>query len=426
MPLVISDRRKSPLAATGDRRKRGLAASDYRMVSRRPQQLDGAAALPPLGADGACALDVRSGGGSILAPLSAAGTGRVLLPAAGGAALPALAGRGSAPVALPVSTARALASVLARGASVAALTALSAGQLAELLGNGACVSALRAFGTPALQALLAEGTAFIGCTAEAAKSLAPLLGDGEATVERTAIRGWLDLPTATVSGSGYSSVPDLLNGSNPAVQSTDGNRPANILSANGQPIADFDAGDFLSWAASTNNNQTAVGGFATWLRPESAAVAVRGILSALPGATNRVEIFSNGTTLIVNVHHSQFVARRATLTSAFAVNTWRFLTWEFDGSGADDAAKCVVTLDGVPQTLTFTNDGGSPGAMPSSLVATAGPYFIGARGPSGAANFFDGQMGPYLWWLGGKMSGATTGLLTTTARDALMKLNRPT
>lgn len=240
------------------------------------------------------------------------------------------------------------------------------------------------------------------------------------------VSSWLRLANGTVTGAGYSSVPDILaSPDNPAVQATDGSRPPQLFSANGLPIADFN-GDFLSHPAAANNNATTADGFAVWFKPDNVGVALRGLLSGLPAsATNRMEIMQFGADLLVDVYISQFSARRGTLSAALAADTWVFLTWEYDITGATDALKCVVTLNGVVQTLAFSDTAGAPGAMPSVLVATAGPYILGARGPAGAGQLLDGKFGPNIYRLGAKMASATTGLLTPGGRDILMNLERP-
>lgn len=249
---------------------------------------------------------------------------------------------------------------------------------------------------------------------------------GTVAVQTSAVSAWLRLANGTVAGSGYSSVPDLL-AANPAVQGTDGRRPAAATSNNGFPIADFDGvADFLSWPTAANNNTSPTGGFGLWIRFDQVNDGTKGIVGCLPGATNRVELIKDNANFVVNVFFSQFVARRGTATAAFLANTWYFITWEFDGTQATDATKCILTINGVVQSLTFVDDGGTPGAMPSTLVSSLGPYAIGARRASDVLGPLDGKIGPNLYVFGTKMSGATQGLLTTASRTALMNFEAPT
>lgn len=239
------------------------------------------------------------------------------------------------------------------------------------------------------------------------------------------VTAWLRVAGGTITGQGYASVPDLI--ANPAVMTVDDDRPPAATSANNLPLLNMDGvTDFMSWPAAANNNQTAVGGIALWVQPAGVAVTLKGIVTALPGATHRYGVFRNGTDLFVDVHHSQFIARRATIANVFVANTWIFITFEFDGSGANDAAKCVLTVNGVVRTLVFTDASGSPGAMPSALVSTAGPYLIGCYVAASHTGCWDGKFGPNIYTIGGKMTGATQGLLTTPARLALMAYEQPT
>jgi hypothetical protein len=241
----------------------------------------------------------------------------------------------------------------------------------------------------------------------------------------SAISAWLRFEDGTVTGSGFSSVPDKL-ASNPATQGTDAARPARVLAANGLVRADFNGNDFLSWPAAAGNNTTTYAGLATWLEFDSIADGTTGIFGCIPGATNRVEVCKNNADLFINVYHSQFVARRATLPNAFTAGTKVFLTWEQAGDGATDADKCVVTLDGTVRTLTFTNDSGTPNAMPVAMVSTTGAFAVGARRASDGLGPMAGFLGPNIWLFGSKMAGATQGLLTPAARAALREFERPT
>lgn len=241
----------------------------------------------------------------------------------------------------------------------------------------------------------------------------------------SAVSAWLRLQQGTITGSGYSSVPDVL-ASNPATQGTDASRPPNNNSANSLPIADFDgSNDFLSWPAASNNNGTTYFGFATWFEPDSIADGQKGIICALTGATSKLELTKNNADLLVDVNHSQFVVRRGSFSNAFGLSTKTFITFEFDGTGANDAAKCTLSLDANPVTVSFSDSSGTPGTMPSAMVSTAGPYTIGARNTTPVGPF-NGKMGPNFYVFGSKMDGATQGLLTVDARIALMNFEAPT
>lgn len=242
-------------------------------------------------------------------------------------------------------------------------------------------------------------------------------------VQVSAVRGWLRLAAGTITGAGYSSVPDVL-ASNPAVQGTDANRPPNLNSTNNLPRADFDgSADHLTWPAASNNNQTVTSGFAAWCEFDTVN-NLGGIYSSIVGASGRAEVSKDSAALIVNVNISQFSIRRGTVAGAFSAGTKYFITWEYNGAEATDALKCTITIGGVVQTVSFTDDTGAPGAMPATLVSTAGPWVIGSR--LTGSGFLNGKIGPNIYILGSKMTGATEGLLTAAARTALMNFEAPT
>lgn len=249
-------------------------------------------------------------------------------------------------------------------------------------------------------------------------------GGGFSPLQISAVAGWLRLAAGTVTGAGFSSVPDLLNPANPAVQGTDGSRPPLLLSANGLPTADFDGtADHLSWPAAANNSQTTTAGFGFWFRTDTVTPSTVGMVGCIPGAGNRFEMIRTSGLLVLDVYLSQFSSRRGETSTVISADTWYFVTWEFEGAGADDAAKCTITLNTSVLSLTFSNSAGAPGAMPATLVA-AQTIFFGSR--QAGLGFFNGKLGPNWYWFGSKMSGATQGLLTPAARTALMGFDQPT
>jgi hypothetical protein len=237
-------------------------------------------------------------------------------------------------------------------------------------------------------------------------------------LQLSAVTAWLRLAAGTITGSGYSSVPDVL-ASNPATQGTDASRPPNVNTTGGFPQADFTNGPFLSWPTASNNNQTSAWGVALWLSPDIVTGSHGIICSRVGSATDRIEIMQSSADFFVDIYISQFSSRRATITSFFSAGTRFFFTLEYNGAGADDSAKCTITKNAVVQSPTFSDSAGAPGAMPASLVSAGNPYIIGAR-TTAPLQPFDGKMGPNIWTLGSVMTGATQGLLTTGARSNLM------
>jgi hypothetical protein len=249
------------------------------------------------------------------------------------------------------------------------------------------------------------------------------LRDARAITEG-AVSAILDFPRGTIVSGAYSSIPDAL-ASNPAAQSTPADRPTATNATNGVEIADFDGStDFLSWPAASGNNATNYAGFAAWLMPDI-VISQHGIFVALPGATNKLELSRNNADFLADVYASQFSSRRGTCSNVFSAGVWVFVTWEHDKDGANDAAKCTMTANAVVLTPTFSNSSGTPNAMPTTLVSTVGPFLLGTRVAASHTGCWDGKYGP-AYCLGSKMSAATQGLLTSTARTGLMNLRKPT
>lgn len=243
----------------------------------------------------------------------------------------------------------------------------------------------------------------------------------------SAVSSWFRLghPDTVITGSGYSSVRDVLNPTSPATQGTDSLRPPNANSANGLPIVNVSA-HVLSIPIISARNGTTYFGFAGHFRRTSAGgnFPVRASCRAVSGAsTDKWETQSasgDPDNLAFMSLNGAGADSTSNINNASVIDTWQFITYEFNGDGATDADKCVVTIDGVVQSLTF---GGA--AMPSAMVSVTGTIMYLAQ-TSAASNPFGGQAGPNWYFFGSKMTGVTQGLLTPTARSALSSFERPT
>lgn len=216
----------------------------------------------------------------------------------------------------------------------------------------------------------------------------------------TAILGWLRLgaPGTTITGSGYSSVVDVLN-SNPAIQATDANRPINGTSANGLPIATFST-HFLQWSLNASNNGATKMGIAGYFKlanvvgNKTLAVST---LTAGGASANKVLYMANANQIRCD---DQTVDRHA--VSVNTVDTaWRFLTMEIDCTQVAESAKVIQTIDGVVSVTSFSSDT----AWSATMGVPTGNMLIGA-GTTGAASPFVGSMGPNLYFLGRQLTGA--------------------
>jgi hypothetical protein len=214
------------------------------------------------------------------------------------------------------------------------------------------------------------------------------------------VSAWLSFPHATVTGSGYSSVPDLLGGS-PAVQATDARRPVNATSANGLAIATF-TDDVLAWPLSAVNNNATRMGFAFWL-------TLFAVNNAGGGASaNKFNYLVSGSATRID----EAVVDRHAQSGVLDTN-WHFITLEIDCSQASEALDVLQTIDTVAQTVSFSS--GTP--WPASMATPTGNMWVGG-GSSVAISPLVGSIGPNIWTLNAQ--------LTLAERTALSRIQAPT
>lgn len=246
--------------------------------------------------------------------------------------------------------------------------------------------------------------------------------DGIAQI--SAVTSWL---RNTATSGTATSVVDMLN-SSPAT-GTGTQAPACAASANGHPIITFDgSNDFLSWPLITATAGTPTWGFAAWIRPTS-VTGLRTLLSAERNhsSADRLFLFMNGDDLVIDIFTSNGVSRRGAIADILVINTWQFITVEYDGNQSAEAAKCVITRNLTVQSLTFSNSSGTPpgSTMPATLVVPTGAQLIGLEDTTNLRPFV-GSMGTNILTLGGAGGLSGGGLLTTTQRQFLRDLESPT
>lgn len=239
----------------------------------------------------------------------------------------------------------------------------------------------------------------------------------------TAISAILDVASATLVAGDISSLPDLLN-SNPAVQTVAARRPTLELSAgNGLPCMRFATNDVLSWPITAQSaGGTSQAGWGLWLK-----------LGAASGTQSLINVASvtggaSGTKLRMGTFVAAIACRASPDGSATKTNTtgdvldtgWHFITLEYDSTAGTDAAKLVVTVDGV--SLGSITGAATLGA----LFAATGNILIGnlsdSASPAGPLN---GLIGPQIYSFASKTAGATTGLLSSSERTSLLNYRRP-
>jgi hypothetical protein len=220
------------------------------------------------------------------------------------------------------------------------------------------------------------------------------------------VSAWLRLASGTITGSGYSSIPDVLGGTSPAVQATDARRPPNGTSANGLPIVNV-TDHHMSWPLAAANNQATANGIACWCKSTlSGNQNLFAIYNAGSGASAaKVDYFLLSTTL----QYFAEVGGLATKTTFMSANVWHFVTAEYEGALATDQLRCLLTVDGV--VLASTNT-----AIPTSQPTPTGNASLLAFSPG--VQPFIGSLGPNFWSLNGQ--------LTASERSALMNFEAPT
>lgn len=255
-----------------------------------------------------------------------------------------------------------------------------------------------------------------------------LNGGGFLPSQISAITSWLRVASSTVTGSGISSLPDLLN-SNPAVQGTDAQRPALGTAANGLRLITGASGKVLTVPLIGGNSQTIQWGMAMHISTPLGAAArtIFGVRTGNGADKLRVNFKVDSDESLRCVVYLDDSNNRSGLTAASQIgdSTVHFVTAEFDGDQVTEATRLTLTIDGVVKSLTFANEAGS-GTMPPSMVDAVGNGLIGAFNTAGGSAPFTGFIGPNIYFLGSKMAGATEGLLTAAARTALSNFERPT
>lgn len=243
----------------------------------------------------------------------------------------------------------------------------------------------------------------------------------------SAISSWLRVAGAVVTGSGISSLPDVIN-VNPAVQGTDALRPALGASANGLPLITGASGKVLTVPLIGANSDPVRWGIATHISTPLSVSArtLFGVRTGNGASALRVNVKVDSDESLRCVVYLDETNNRAGATAASQIggSTVHFITIEYDGDQATEATRLVISIDGVVKALTFANEAGA-GTIPPTMVEATGSALIGAFNTAGGSAPFTGFIGPNIYFMNSKMAGATEGLLTAAARSALSLFERP-
>jgi hypothetical protein len=235
-----------------------------------------------------------------------------------------------------------------------------------------------------------------------------------------AVTGWLRLANRTDTGT--LTIPDVLGGAS-ALQSSASLKPA-FSTSNGLPVMTFDGGDTLRRATDANTHATPRRGLAAWIKLNSVAVTQAFWGAWTADFVNRIHaVYAVNDTMAAAVGLGGPANARQGVSGAVLDTGWHFWTWEYDGGQTAEADKCILTLDGAVQSLTFSVNSGTAAAMPATLQTESGDSVIGAlnAAPSIATT---ATYGPNVYLLGG--AGVGPGLLTSAQRAALMAFENPT
>jgi hypothetical protein len=235
----------------------------------------------------------------------------------------------------------------------------------------------------------------------------------------TVVSGWLrNSSTGTIA-----SVSDVLNPGTPAVASggtITGNADFSMSSTTGE----------LLWPLTAANNGNAQFGLYMWVKRVGATASMfPWAIDIGTGGASARKIFhqKSGTNGIFRIYSapSSSTARAGTVTNAFSsTGVWTLYGMELDlASGGAEATRAVYTINGVIQTVNFTDALGTPGAVPVLMPTVTGNMVLFSQGNS---NFFDGVFGRNIFTLSAGMPGRTEGLLTQAFRNSLLTFEVPT
>jgi hypothetical protein len=185
----------------------------------------------------------------------------------------------------------------------------------------------------------------------------------------------------------------------------------------------------LQWPISAATFNTTQWGLGLWFKPvnltSSGLIMLGGMNTTVTGSTSGhvIQFYQDAGMLKCGLYYSNTISRGLATPNVFTAGVWAFLTLEYYAPEASEALRSVLTVNGVVQTITFSGSGGS-----GALQNVGGNLIIGAQGTGGPSTPLPAgsAIGPNIYAFTSKMSAATEGLLTATARAALMGFEAPT
>lgn len=209
-----------------------------------------------------------------------------------------------------------------------------------------------------------------------------------------------------------SSVPDLLNGANPATASgtarPTGNADGSMTLANPNN---------LSWPVAANNSGNVRFGYFAWIKPTSFA-GFPLIVCLRPGGADTFSLsFNTDGTFSISVWSAGGVRRQADTSRVFVTGTKYPMSFEYDGGQTLEADKCYLNMGTGKEPLTFS----AGVAMPAVTRTPSGAIILGAFAAAGGQPYA-GDIAKNILALQGPGGLSGGGLLTTPQRAALAAL----
>lgn len=236
------------------------------------------------------------------------------------------------------------------------------------------------------------------------------------------VSAWLRLSQGTISGSGYSSIPDVL-GSSPAVQSANSRRPVNGASSNGLPTASFTRanGSSLIWPLTPSVNSTQKHGIACWINVTATLSLATIMTIGGIGSNYKVDLYLDANRRVVvdlfGIDTAGYIGRRGvTANNSLPVTgTWVFVRYAFNGPAATEAERHKIFINEVDLPLTYSNigAGGSPVVLRTAREATG----VGAYADGDTTFSMSAVLGPNLFVM--------NDVLTTTEGANLRSFEMP-